>query len=83
MASSDRKVLSYHDVLLRQADVALLKGPYWLNDQVMSFYLEYLNREKITGRQASSQPTFPHLSVPSHPEVIYFPPLAAAQPHCP
>ena len=27
------KVLDYHDILLRQEDVALLSGSGWLNDQ--------------------------------------------------
>lgn len=30
----DARVLDYHDVLLRQADVDLLNGSHWLNDQV-------------------------------------------------
>ncbi|GBF87583.1 hypothetical protein Rsub_00294 [Raphidocelis subcapitata] len=29
----DGRYLSYGDVLLRNSDVALLEGPYWLNDQ--------------------------------------------------
>lgn len=41
-----RKILDYHDILLRKADTELLQGPHWLNDQVMSFYFEYLAREK-------------------------------------
>ena len=28
------KALSYHDILLRQEDLELLRGPNWLNDQV-------------------------------------------------
>ena len=28
------RVLDYGDSLLRQQDVQLLRGPYWLNDQV-------------------------------------------------
>eukprot|EP00240_Pyramimonas_obovata_P007727 CAMPEP_0118924856 /NCGR_PEP_ID=MMETSP1169-20130426/2796_1 /TAXON_ID=36882 /ORGANISM="Pyramimonas obovata, Strain CCMP722" /LENGTH=178 /DNA_ID=CAMNT_0006865995 /DNA_START=844 /DNA_END=1377 /DNA_ORIENTATION=- len=40
------KVLSYHDILLRQEDLELLRGPQWLNDQVIAFYFEYLLREK-------------------------------------
>lgn len=28
------KVLSYGDILLRKADLGLLDGPFWLNDQV-------------------------------------------------
>ena len=31
--AGERKVLAYHDVLLRAADVDLLRGPEWLNDQ--------------------------------------------------
>jgi len=30
---ADEKVLDYHDILLRGADVELLRGPDWLNDQ--------------------------------------------------
>lgn len=41
---SNRVVLSYHDTLLRESDVHLLTGPHWLNDQIISFYLEYLQR---------------------------------------
>ena len=29
-------MLDYGDVLLRQSDVDLLRGPHWLNDQVMA-----------------------------------------------
>lgn len=37
-------VLNFHDSLLRQSDLNLLMGPYWLNDQIISFYFEYLER---------------------------------------
>ncbi|CAL5221185.1 g3331 [Coccomyxa viridis] len=47
---SDRKVLDYHDVLLYAGDVELLRGPQWLNDQVIAFYFEYLGREKFSGK---------------------------------
>lgn len=39
----DEMVLSFHETLLRQSDVALLQGPHWLNDHIISFYLEYLD----------------------------------------
>lgn len=39
----DQIVLSFHESLLRQSDVALLQGPHWLNDHIISFYLEYLD----------------------------------------
>ncbi|KAK9811425.1 hypothetical protein WJX72_003778 [[Myrmecia] bisecta] len=41
----DSKVLSYGDVLLRKSDVDLLRGPFWLNDQIIAFYYEYLLNE--------------------------------------
>lgn len=44
MADSNRIVLNYHNSLLRESDVILLNGPYWLNDQIISFYSEYLER---------------------------------------
>lgn len=45
--SSDPIALNYHDSLLRFSDVDLLRGPYWLNDQIISFYFEYLQQEKF------------------------------------
>lgn len=44
-------MLSYNDVLLRRADVELLTGPRWLNDQVISFYFEYITQERLQGEQ--------------------------------
>lgn len=41
--SVDENVLSFHETLLRQSDVALLQGPLWLNDHIISFYFEYLD----------------------------------------
>lgn len=35
-------VLSFNHTLLREDDVNLLTGPHWLNDQIISFNLEYL-----------------------------------------
>ncbi|CAF4931061.1 unnamed protein product [Pieris macdunnoughi] len=37
-------VLSFHETLLHQSDVDLLNGPYWLNDTIISFYFEYLEK---------------------------------------
>ena len=34
-SSDNQKALSYHDILLRKADVRLLQGPDWINDQVI------------------------------------------------
>lgn len=44
---SDEVVLSYHETLLRRSDVAILLGPLWLNDQIISFYLEYLEHDRF------------------------------------
>ena len=38
----DRVVLSRGDTCLRAADVELLRGPHWLNDQLISFYFAHL-----------------------------------------
>ncbi|KAL3157487.1 hypothetical protein ABBQ32_011951 [Trebouxia sp. C0010 RCD-2024] len=41
------KVLSYGDNLLRRGDVELLQGPHWLNDQIITFYFDYLRLERL------------------------------------
>lgn len=43
----DEVVLSYHETLLRRSDVVVLLGPLWLNDQIISFYLEYLEHDRF------------------------------------
>ena len=45
-------VLSFHNSLLRKSDVDLLLGPHWLNDQIISFYLQYL--ENVTYKDDKS-----------------------------
>lgn len=42
--NSDGIILSFHEALLRRSDIELLNGPYWLNDQIISFYFEYLEK---------------------------------------
>lgn len=37
--------LNYQDCCLYLSDVDLLKGPHWLNDQIISFYFEYLEKD--------------------------------------
>lgn len=44
---SSQVVLNYHDSLLRQSDIDLLKGPCWLNDTIISFYFEYLEIDRF------------------------------------
>ncbi|XP_003383983.1 PREDICTED: sentrin-specific protease 8-like [Amphimedon queenslandica] len=43
----DKIVLSYHDSLLRLSDVSLLDPPHWLNDRLIGFYFEYLERDHV------------------------------------
>ncbi|BES88100.1 sentrin-specific protease [Nesidiocoris tenuis] len=45
MTPKRESVLSFHDSLLHQSDVDLLDGPYWLNDSIIGFYVEYLEKE--------------------------------------
>ncbi|EDW10602.2 sentrin-specific protease 8 [Drosophila mojavensis] len=46
MSKTDPISLSFHDSCLRMSDVQLLHGPRWLNDQILSFYYEYLSHVK-------------------------------------
>jgi sentrin-specific protease 8 len=39
--------LSYHDICLRSSDVQLLGNRLWLNDQIIGFALEYLERSLL------------------------------------
>lgn len=41
----EKIVLNYQNSLLRSSDVNLLTGPYWLNDLIISFYMEYLEAD--------------------------------------
>lgn len=45
MASEGSIVLSYHDTLLRESDVNLLTGPHWLNDNLIAFWFQYLEKD--------------------------------------
>ena len=40
--AGERVVLSRGDTCLREADVELLRGPHWLNDQLVTFYFTHL-----------------------------------------
>jgi sentrin-specific protease 8 len=37
-------VLNFHEALLHKSDIDLLSGPDWLNDNIISFYFEYLEK---------------------------------------
>ncbi|PRP89434.1 hypothetical protein PROFUN_01297 [Planoprotostelium fungivorum] len=45
--NNSMSVITYHDVTLYPEDVNLLKRPNWLNDNIMSFYFEYLTFERF------------------------------------
>ncbi|XP_070558412.1 sentrin-specific protease 8-like isoform X2 [Ptychodera flava] len=47
MADGDEIALSFHDSLLRLSDLRLLEGPRWLNDKIIGFAFEYLEREQF------------------------------------
>ncbi|ESW04163.1 hypothetical protein PHAVU_011G071700 [Phaseolus vulgaris] len=40
---TDEKILSYNDVVLRQSDLDILSGPYYLNDRIIDFYFSYVS----------------------------------------
>ncbi|GLT46331.1 hypothetical protein SLA2020_417360 [Shorea laevis] len=42
-SAADEMILSYNDVVLRQSDLKILSGPYFLNDRIIEFYLSYLS----------------------------------------
>lgn len=44
-------VLSFHEVLLHNSDLQLLDGPYWLNDNIISFYFEYLEKNLFSSAE--------------------------------
>ncbi|XP_037960645.1 sentrin-specific protease 8-like [Teleopsis dalmanni] len=43
---SDPVCLNFHDIILRTKDINILKGPHWLNDQIIAFYFAYLKKLK-------------------------------------
>lgn len=43
----DGVVLSLGDALIRESDMEILSGPYWLNDRIIGFYFEYLHLHKF------------------------------------
>lgn len=42
---SNAVVLNYHDTVIRQSDVDILKSNGWLTDSIIGFYLQYLEKE--------------------------------------
>lgn len=48
MSKDNPVVLNFYESLLRRSDVELLRGPHWLNDSIISFFFEYLERLKFS-----------------------------------
>ncbi|XP_063972618.1 sentrin-specific protease 8 [Diachasmimorpha longicaudata] len=46
MSGSQDVILSYHDVLIRKKDFETLENDCWLNDIIIGFFFDYLEREK-------------------------------------
>lgn len=44
-------ILNFKDTLLHQSDVELLNGPHWLNDNIITFYFEYLEKAAYKGEK--------------------------------
>ncbi|KDR24047.1 Sentrin-specific protease 8 [Zootermopsis nevadensis] len=42
--SDDPIILNFHEALLHKSDIDLLSGPHWLNDIIINFYFEYLEK---------------------------------------
>jgi len=45
MATVGRIVLDYGDYLIRESEMKILRGPHWLNDVIIGFYIDYLRLE--------------------------------------
>lgn len=48
---NDPSLITYHDVTLHSSDIQLLNAPNWLNDNLISFYFEYLTYEVFKDHQ--------------------------------
>lgn len=83
VSAPPRVILSYHNSLLHAADVQLLRGPFWLNDQIISFYLEYLEHERYAAHRDRLLFVSPEVTqcmklVPAEEIGIFLEPLGAA-----
>ena len=62
MSRQDKIVLSYHDCLLRQSDIDLLLGPNWINDSLIGFYYEYLEKNLESSKSSEILYASPELT---------------------
>jgi len=69
----DKIVLNYHNSLLRDSDVKILKQNEWLNDQVIGFWLEYLENDLFANSNKCESISF------VSPEVAQFLKLSTGQ----
>lgn len=68
---NDNVVLSYHDSLLYESDLALLsESTAWLNDRLIAFVYEYLERERYNHESTS------HLMAFVNPSTVQYLKLA-------
>ena len=82
--NKDPVVLSYDESLLRKSDVELLHGPYWLNDNIISFYFEYLKNTFKNAPQmlfVSPEVTQCIKIIPGSQMKVFLDPLDAANKH--
>lgn len=59
---TDPVVASLEDCLVRQSDIAILDGPFWLNDRVIGFYFEHLYRSCFTSSSSKVALLSPEVS---------------------
>lgn len=65
----ERNSLTYGPVTLQKHDIHLLSGNFWLNDQCLSFYFEYLTRKYANSRVLLLEPSASFLiALESDPE---------------
>ncbi|PAA68784.1 hypothetical protein BOX15_Mlig023203g1, partial [Macrostomum lignano] len=53
--SMPRQLVSYYDTLVTQSDYDTLHDGMWLNDNIISFALEYIDRTKCRGSNNGTQ----------------------------
>lgn len=82
--SSNEIVLSFHDSVIKKSDINILTGNDWLNDRLIGFYLQYLEKRVYPHRErdiAFVSPEVTHcIKLSSKSEVgIFVSPLKLSQ----
>ena len=60
--SSGKIILDYHDSIIHESDMALIENKNWLNDIIVSFYYEFLEKEKFKKEVDSNEMGFVNAS---------------------